>query len=111
MPKHDPKSLRSTSSLIQVSTLVVETAPDTFTQGQVDLQLNPLDNEVFVVYAIDINAGFPDLNGNLASQTFASVSTTSRTTIGSMADSNVLGIAQHAIKNDGILNSQNTTTP
>ena len=74
-----PKGLKETSSLIQISALVVESAVNTFTQQQVDLQLNPLDNEVFVVYAIDINAGNPDLNANLASATFASVSTTSRT--------------------------------
>jgi hypothetical protein len=96
-----PKGLKETSSLIQISTLLIESAPDTFTQSAVDLQLNPLDNEVFVVYAIDINAGNPDVNGNVSSATFASVSTTSRTTIGSMANSNVLGIAQHSIKNDG----------
>ncbi len=96
-----PKGLKETSSLIQISASVVETAADTFTQGQVDLQLNPLDNEVFICYAIDVNASNPDLNANLSSATFASVSTTSRTTIGSIANSNVLAVAQHNIKNDG----------
>ncbi len=97
-----PKGLKETSSLIQISSLVVEGGPNTFTQAEVDLQLNPLDNEVFIVYAIDVNAGAPDLNGNLSSATFASVSNTSRTTVGSIANSNVLGIAQHSIKNDGV---------
>lgn len=96
-----PKGLKETSSLIQISAGLTETGPNTFTQSQVDLQLNPLDNEVFVVYAIDINAATPDLNANLASSTFASVSTTSRTTVGSMANSNVIGIGQHDIRNDG----------
>ena len=96
-----PKGLKETSSLIQISTSVSETAVDTFTQAQVDLQLNPLDNEVFVVYAIDLNASSPDVNANLASSVNASVSTTSRTTIGSIASSNVIGIAQHNIRNDG----------
>ena len=96
-----PKGLKETSSLIQISASVFETAADPFTQGQVDLQLNPLDNEVFICYAIDVNASNPDLNANLSSATFASVSTTSRTTIGSIANSNVLAVAQHNIKNDG----------
>lgn len=95
------KGLKDTSSLIMISTSLTESAPDTFTQTQVDLQLNPLDNEVFVVQAIDINVASPDVNGNLASASFASVSTTSRTTIGSIADSNVMGVAQHNIRNDG----------
>jgi len=97
-----PKGLKETSSLIQISSLVVEGAANTFTQAEVDLQLNPLDNEVFICYAIDVNAGAPDLNANLSSATFASVSTTSRTTVGSIANSNVLGIGQHSIKNDGV---------
>lgn len=97
-----PKGLKETSSLIQISAGLVESGANTFTQSQVDLQLNPLDNEVFIVHAIDINAGTPDLNANLASATFASVSTTSRTTVGSMASSNVLGVAQHDLRNDGV---------
>ncbi len=97
-----PKGLKETSSLIQISSLVVEAGPNTFTQAEVDLQLNPLDNEVFIVYAIDVNAGAPDLNAAVSSATFASVSNTSRTSVGSIANSNVLGIAQHSIKNDGV---------
>lgn len=97
-----PKGLKETSSLIMISQSFVESAVDTFTQERVDLQLNPLDNEVFVVTAIDINAASPDVNANLNSATYASVSTTSRGTIGSIGDSNVLGISQKDIKNDGV---------
>ena len=97
-----PKGLKETSSLIQISTAFSESGVNTFTQSQVDLQLNPLDNEVFIVYAIDINASSPDLNANLASSVQASVSTVSRTTVGSIGSSNVLGIAQHNIRNDGV---------
>ena len=97
-----PKGLKSTSSPIQVSASLSESGANTFTQLRVDLQLNPLDNEVFVVHAIDINASSPDLNANLSSTTYASVSTTSRTTIGQIGASNVMGIAQKDIRNDGV---------
>lgn len=97
-----PKGLKTTSSPIQVSASFTESAVDTFTQLRVDLQLNPLDNEVFVVQAIDINVATPDLNANLSSATYGSVSTTSRTTIGSIGDSNVLGVALVNIRNDGV---------
>ena len=50
-----PTGLKETSSLISIGFSVTETAADTFTQGSIDLQLNPLDNEVFVVYAIDLD--------------------------------------------------------
>ena len=97
-----PKGLKPSSSPIQVSTSFVEAGANTFSQLRVDLQLNPLDNEVFVVQAIDINCSSPDLNANLASSTSGSVSTTSRTTVGSIGDSNVLGVALLNIRNDGV---------
>jgi hypothetical protein len=97
-----PKGLKTSSSPIMVSASFTETAADTFTQLRVDLQLNPLDNEVFVVQAIDLNGASPDMNANLNSSTFASLSTTSRATIGSIGDSNVMAVAQKDIKNDGV---------
>ena len=55
-----PKGLKQTSSLITIGARVTETGPNTFTQATVDLQLNPLDNEVFVVQAIDMDNAAPD---------------------------------------------------
>ena len=55
-----PKGLKETSSLITIGFSVSETAPNTFQQGRVDLQLNPLDNEVFVVQAINLDPEAPD---------------------------------------------------
>ena len=81
--------LSQTSSLIQISASVAEPAANTFTTEQVDLQLNPLDNEVFVVQAIDMDLQAPDLAGPLT-QTSLSVSTTARTTVGGIDSSNVL---------------------
>ena len=97
-----PKGLKTTSSPIQVSASFTESGANTFSQLRVDLQLNPLDNEVFVVQAIDLNGAAPDMNANLSSATFASLSTTSRSTIGSIGDSNVMGVSQRDIKNDGV---------
>ena len=49
-----PKGLKQTSSLITISNYASMAAPDTFTEKKIDLTLNPLDNEVFVVLAVDI---------------------------------------------------------
>lgn len=62
------KGLTQTSSLIQISATVSETAPNTFTSAQVDLQLNPLDREVFVVQGVDLDLFPPDLVANLKTQ-------------------------------------------
>ena len=96
-----PKGLKATSSLITISTSQVESAANIFTQGQVDLQLNVLDREVFVVTSVDLNAGFPDGIAATNTSTRASVSTTSRTSVGSLADSNVLAVSSVSIRSGG----------
>lgn len=55
-----PTGLKQTSSLIVIGARVTETAANTFTQARIDLQLNPLDNEVFVVTGVDMDPAFPD---------------------------------------------------
>ena len=97
-----PKGLTQTSSLIVISAEVVEAAPNTFTSQTVDLQLNPLDQEVFVVYGVDIDCLDPNLQPGVDSTVKASVSTTRRTTIGSLADSNVVGMNRIAIQDNGV---------
>ena len=95
------KGLKSTSSLIAISGLVIESAANTFTQTQIDLQLNPLDNEVFVVQAIDMNLTPPDADVTLESTyVTASLSTTNRTSVGSIASSSVMAEAQERLVND-----------
>ena len=72
-----PTGLKQTSSLIVIGARTVESAANTFTQGRIDLQLNPLDNEVFVVVAVDMDPAFPDQTaGARAALSFATVSYT-----------------------------------
>jgi len=87
-----PKGLKETSSIIAVGAEVIESAANTFTSQQVDLQLNPLDNEVFVVYAVDLDVLEPNLVPGTDTVIKASISTTSRTDVGNLAASNVLAI-------------------
>lgn len=98
------KGLSQTSSLIAISGVVDESAIDTFTQDRFDLQLNPLDNEVFVVTAIDMNVTPPDADvaGGPTNNTFASLSTTERTTIGTIASPSVLCESRDTIVNDQV---------
>jgi len=102
-----PKGLKSTSSLITIGASVSETGKNVFTQAQVDLQLNPLDNEVFVVQAIDLNLTPPDYDGGRSTDVFGSLSTTSRTSIGTLADSNVMAVARDSIQVDEVTPSEN----
>ena len=90
------KGLKPTSSPIQISASVTELVPGTLVTDQIDLTLNVLDNEVFIVTQINIDVDAPD-NLLLATAVDATVSTTRRTTVGSIADQNVLGSANRVI--------------
>tara|TARA_R110002050_G_scaffold293836_1_gene450951 strand:- start:1324 stop:1830 length:507 start_codon:yes stop_codon:yes gene_type:complete len=85
-----PRGLKETSSIIAISASVEESAANTFTAQQVDLQLNPLDNEVFVVYGIDLDTQEPELIPATATSVRTSLSTTRRTSVGGLADANVI---------------------
>ena len=95
-----PRGLKETSSIITIGASVLETAADTFTSQQVDLQLNPLDNEVFVVYGIDVDVLEPTLKPGANTEIKASVSTTARTTVGGLESSNVLATSRITIQSD-----------
>jgi hypothetical protein len=91
------KGLKPTSSPIQISALVTESAANVFTSDTIDLTLNVLDNEVFVVTQINIDVDAPDAAVGATTLVDASVSTTARTTVGSIANQNVLGAANRSI--------------
>lgn len=94
-----PKGLKPTSGVIVISSLVSESAANTFTNEKVDLQLNVLDREVFVVLAADIDLRPPDSRTDTETQSRMSISTTERTTVGSLDNSNVLAQANISFTN------------
>ena len=98
-----PKGLKETSSLIAIGFSVAETAANTFTQEQVDLQLNPLDNEVFVVYAIDLDLETPDAIAATNTAMQGALTTTSRTALPNLSDSTCLAVKQTRIRAAGFV--------
>jgi hypothetical protein len=90
-------ALKKDSSIITISTSATESAAGTFTSKKVDLQLNPLDNEVFVVTAVNLDAEIPELIAGTNTNIKFSVSSTERTSVGSIADSNVIAHKQVSI--------------
>lgn len=98
-----PTGLKQSSSLITIGFDVTESGVDTFTQARVDLQLNPLDNEVFVVQAINIDALAPDVNPGVNSSTSASLTTTSKTGVANLSDTNCMATTRDDIRTSGAL--------
>lgn len=94
-----PKGLTRNSSPIQVSASIAETAANTFTTREIDLTLNALDQEVFVVTQVNIDLSPPTLQDSQAkSSVVCTLSSTGRTSVGSIADSNVIAQSRKDIQ-------------
>ena len=95
-----PKGLKQTSAVVSIGFSVPESAPDTFTQGQVDLNLSPLDREVFIVLACNLDVSSPDMQLGLTSSTKAGITTTSQTAMPGLQDANCLSRITERIVTD-----------
>jgi len=94
------KGLTQTSSLITIGFSNTESAANTFTQARVDLQLNPLDNEVFVVQAINLDPIAPDALPGISTQTNCSLTSTSVTSVQSLAESSCMATATMDVRSN-----------
>ena len=92
-----PTGLKSTSSPIQISARAIESVPGTLAETEIQLSLNPLDNEVFVVTQVNLDADAPDSVPATSTRVQASLSTTTRATVGTIADQNVLAAADRQL--------------
>ena len=93
-----PKGLSKPSSVVAIGFDVTETAPNLFEQTQVDLNLSALDNEVFVVLAIDLNLAEPDSIAGLNTAVSASLTSTSQTAVQNLSNSNCMAVARSALR-------------
>ena len=71
---------KKTSETIAISFDLDESAANTFTEEEIALQLDVLNNEIFVVLAVDLNLNPPEMIGGQNSSVAGAVSSTSRTT-------------------------------
>ena len=92
------KGLKSPSSPVTVSFSVGETAINTYTQAQINLSLNVLDQEVFVVLAVNLDFQSPDSVGGTNTQVRGSISSTDIGTFGSISDTNVIAAGRLDIR-------------
>ena len=103
-----PTGLKSASSTVAIGFAVTETAANTFTQGSVDLNLDPLNNEVFVVQAINLDVTRPDGQAGADSSSTAALTTTSQLATGGVPgldNSNTLAFIRSSITAAGFADS------
>lgn len=98
-----PTGLKQTSSVVSIGFSVLESAPNTFTQGSVDLNLSPLDREVFVVLAVNLDPFGPDAIAGVDTSTNTSLTTTSQTAITNLSNSNCIANSNLLIKAAGFV--------
>jgi len=96
-----PTGLKQSSSTVAIGFSLPETGANTFTELTVDLNMSPLDREVFVVQAINLDPESPDCNETSNSATNCSLTTASQAATGraaTLGDANCLAVAQQRIQ-------------
>ena len=97
------KGLKQSSSVVSIGFGTTETAPNTFTQASVDLNLSPLDREVFVVLAVNLDVEFPDAIAATDTRVSGSLTTTSQTAMPTLSNANCLATIREAIRAGGFV--------
>ncbi len=94
------KGLTQTSATIAIGFEAIEALPNTFTQEQIDLNLSPLDREVFVVQAINLDPFTPDCVATVDTRVSSSLTSTSQVAVANLSNSNCMAAAGNLIKQD-----------
>ena len=100
-----PKGFKPTSRTIIVSGTVSETAANTLTSETVNLSLNTLDQEVFVITAANLDFSAPDMVGGTDTFVRGSLSSTDIGTFGSLGNPNVVVAGRLDIRSDAPTNA------
>ena len=95
--------IKKTSEQIVISFGISEQAPNAFQQLEVALQLDVLNNEVFVVQAVDLDTQAPDAIAATNTASRSSVTTTTQTAIQSLSNTNTLASQILAIRAAGFV--------
>lgn len=93
-----PTGLKSTSAAVAIGFNAAESAANTFEQAQIDLNLSPLDREVFVALAVNLDPFTPDVVAGTTSQVACSLTSTSQTAVANLSNSNCMARADNIIR-------------
>lgn len=100
-----PTGLKQSSSVVSIGFSLVETAANTFTQSNIDLNLSPLDREVFVVLAVNLDNDFPEGIAATNTSVRSAVTTTSQTAMPTLGNANCLARTTDSIMAAGFVDA------
>jgi hypothetical protein len=95
---------KKTSETIAISFGVTETILNTFQQDEISLQLDILNNEIFVVLAVDLDNQAPDMVAGTSTSVSSSICSTTQTAVQRLDNTNCIATAQLAIRADAPTN-------
>jgi len=93
---------KKTSDIIAISFEVVESAPSVFTSDTIALQLDVLNNEIFVCLAVDLNLSTPEMITNTDTSLRGNISSTEQTAMVGLEETNCIAETQKAIRTDAV---------
>jgi hypothetical protein len=96
-------ALKKTSEVISIGARIVESAANTYTEERVDLQLNPLDNEVFIVVGVNLDAQAPDALAGINTAVSMTMTATSAATPPGLNSSSCLAKSERTIRAAGFV--------
>lgn len=94
-------AMKTTSEVIIISGTIDESNPNTTTTKEFDLQLNPLDQEAFMVLGVQSDLALPDAVDAVNTGVGFSLSTTARTSVGNLSSTNVFHVHNMGIRGSG----------
>ncbi len=96
-------ALKRTSQTVAIGFTVTEDVAGTMKQLTVDLNLSPLDNEVFVVQGINLEPDMPDAIAATNTRVAMALTSTSQTSLPTLADANCLATAGNFVRAAGFV--------
>jgi len=90
------------SNVFTLSIGIVESAANTFTTEEIPLNVDPLSSEVIIVLAADMDIQGVDYISGGNNNVRGSLSTTARTDVGTLSDSNVIAVKSIDTRTDAI---------
>jgi hypothetical protein len=100
-----PTGLKQSSSVVAIGFSANEPAANTFAQSTVDLNLSPLDREVFVVLAVNLDPSDPDAVAGVDTQISSALTTTSQTVVANLSFANCIATSKNSIRALGFADS------
>ena len=91
-------AVKRTSEILTIGFNITESGTNTFTEERIDLQLNPLDREVLLIYAVDLDPGRPSCLPGTNTQTTMSMTSTSQDDIPTIGEANCFARVQYAFQ-------------